>query len=91
MGKRGRDGIWPGPTGREDITAVEVLLRSKVSKLHIKLLSLGGTSTRKIIRQTPVTPGFENRWDLHPEVCRKLKLKRAHAKTLLPQVPEAAV
>ena len=75
MGKRGRDGIWPGPTGREDITAVEVLLRSKVSKLHIKLLSLGGTSTRKIIRQTPITPGFENRWDLHPEVCRKLKLK----------------
>lgn len=48
MGKRGRDGIWPGPTGREDITAAEVLLRSKkVSKLHIEPSAQGGPAPER--------------------------------------------
>lgn len=85
MGKRGRNGIWPGPTGREDITAAEVLLRSKVSKLRIELPSRGGISTREISQQTPITPGFENQWDLHPEVCRKLKLKEHMQKLSCPK------
>ena len=91
MSKRGRNGIWPGPTGREDITAAEVLLRSKVSKLCIKLLSLGGTSTREISQQTPITPGFENQWDLHPEVCRKLKLKRHMQKLSCPSPRDSSL
>ena len=54
MGRGGGDGIWPGPiplaqgsTSREEITTVEVLLRSKGSKPDTELPSLGGTITRK--------------------------------------------